>query len=197
MLIFSFLFAAVSAIQDRELIERLKGRDPQALGDLYDRYGHTVYSVILRIVRDTGTAEALAQEAFLRIWNRIGGFDEAKGALGPWVLAVARNRAIDFVRSNENRMSQTLFDLDKTEYPGVFANLETDILNSERARRIRAAFEKLNPNHRRVIELAYWEGLSQTEMAERMQQPLGTVKTWTRSALRSLREELAGEAVPV
>ena len=92
-------------------------------------------------------------------------------------------------------MTQSAFELESTEHPSLFTNLEADILNSDRARRLKGAFEKLNANQRLVIELAYYEGLSQSEMADRMKQPLGTVKTWVRSALKVLREEL-GEAVP-
>jgi len=196
MLLFPFLFAALHAEGDRELAERLKRREPQAMADLYDRYGRIAYVLIFRTVRDGGVSEDLVQETFLRVWNRVQGFDPEKGALGPWVLTVARNRAIDYLRSVDGRMSQNVVELETRENPALFANLESEILNSDQARRLRSAFEKLTPNQKVVIELAYYEGLSQTEMAERMKQPLGTVKTWVRTALRTLREEL-GEAVAV
>jgi len=92
-------------------------------------------------------------------------------------------------------MSRSSFEIQETENPAVFRDFEKDVLHSDQVRRIRGALEKLNPNQRNVIELAYFEGLSQTEMADRMGQPLGTVKTWVRTALKSLREEL-GAAVP-
>ncbi|HUS04904.1 MAG TPA: sigma-70 family RNA polymerase sigma factor [Bryobacteraceae bacterium] len=196
MLLLPFLFAAIHAKEDGELAARLKRRDPQAMAELYDRYGRIAYVLVFRIVKDAGVAEDLVQETFLRVWNRVQGFDHERGALGPWVLTVARNRAIDYLRSVDGRMSQNAYELEASEHPSLFANLEHEILNSDRARRLKAAFEKLNPNQRLVIELAYYEGLSQSEMAERMKQPLGTVKTWTRSALRTLRDEL-GEAVAV
>jgi len=196
MFLFPLLFAALHSEGDRELAERLKRREPQAMADLYDRYGRLSYVVIYRIVRNTAVAEDLVQETFLRVWNRVQGFDHEKGALGPWVLTVARNRAIDYLRSVDGRMAQNAFELEVTEHPGLFANLETEVLSSDRARVFRTAFEKLNANQKLVIELAYYEGLSQSEMAERMKQPLGTVKTWVRSALKALREEL-GEAVAV
>ena len=179
---------------DGELVQRLKSRDPQAMAKLYDRYGRLAYSIILRMVRNGAVAEDLVQETFIRIWNRIQGFDQDKGALGPWVLTVARNRAIDYLRSAEGRKTETPLEMETLEQPGLFASLETDILNVDRTRLLRQAFDKLTPNQREVIELAYWEGLSQTEMSERLKQPLGTVKTWVRTALRTLREEL-GEAV--
>jgi RNA polymerase sigma-70 factor (ECF subfamily) len=188
----SWLPLLVAAISegDSELVKRLQKRDPQALGELYDRYGRMAYALILRIVRDAATAEDLVQETFLRIWNRVQGFDGDRGALGGWLLAVARNRAIDYLRSKSGRMRDTL-ELNENEHPSLYADLEQDVLNSDRAECLRKALEKLNPNQRNVIELAYFEGLSQTEMAERTGQPLGTVKTWVRTALKLLREELS------
>jgi RNA polymerase sigma-70 factor, ECF subfamily len=197
VLLFPLLFAAIASGDDRELAERLKRREPQAMADLYDRYGRLAYALIFRIVKDTGVAEDLVQETFLRIWNRAQGFDHERGALGPWVMTAARNRAIDYIRSIEGRMAKNAFELEQNEHPAAFTDVEADILNSDRARRLRTAFEKLTPNQKLVIELAYYEGLSQSEMAARMKQPLGTIKTWTRAALRALREELGAEALAV
>lgn len=188
------LFAAVFVRGDEpELVRRLKSREPQAMADLYDRYGRMVYALIYRMVRNEGAAEDLVQETFLRIWNRVQAFDQDKGSLGPWVLTVARNRAIDYIRSVDGRMAQSAFDIEKIEHPALFRNLESEMLNLDRVKLLRGAFDKLTPNQRVVIELAYYQGLSQTEMAERMKQPLGTVKTWVRTALKALREQL-GEA---
>jgi RNA polymerase sigma-70 factor (ECF subfamily) len=191
------LFAAVVPGDDRALAERLRAREPEAMADLYDRYGRLVYALICRIVKDRAVAEDLLQETFLRIWNRAQGFDHERGALGPWVMTAARNRAIDYIRSIEGRMSQNALELEQNEHPSLFTDLEADLLNSDRARRLRTAFEKLTPNQKIVIELAYYEGLSQSEMAARTKQPLGTIKTWTRTALRVLREELGAEAMAV
>jgi len=138
---------------------------------------------------------SLVQETFLRIWNRVQGFDAKKGAVGPWLMAVARNRAIDYLRSTTGRARNSL-ELETTEHPALYSDMEKDLLLSDKARRVKAALEKLSPRQREVIELAYYEGLSQTEMAERLGQPLGTVKTWVRTALKNLRDEL-GEAVAV
>jgi RNA polymerase sigma-70 factor (ECF subfamily) len=180
---------------DPDLAGRIKRRDPQAMADLYDRYGRLAYSVILRIVRDREMAEDLVQETFLRVWTRVQAFDSERGALGPWLLAVARNRAIDYIRSADGRMARSAFEIVEMENPALFANLEKEIVTSDQARRIREALGKLNPNQRTVIELAYFEGLSQTEMAQKMGQPLGTIKTWVRTALKNLRDEL-GVAAP-
>ena len=188
------LFAFIDARRDSELAERLKRRDPNAMADLYDRYGRVAFSLIYRIVRDAGAAEDLVQETFLRVWNRVQAFDTERGSLGPWVLTVARNRAIDYLLSVDGRMQQSAIEIEGREHPGLFANLESEVLEGDRARHLRASLAKLNENQRMVIELAYFEGLSQTEMAERLKQPLGTVKTWVRAALKALRAEL-GEAL--
>jgi RNA polymerase sigma-70 factor (ECF subfamily) len=173
---------------DAELIRRLQGRDARAMAELYDRYGRLVYALILRAVRDSGIAEDLVQETFLRVWNRVQGFDPERGALGPWLLAVARNRAIDYLRSAGGRMRNAC-DLGETDHPALFTDLEKQILNADRVRRVKDALAKLSESQRAVIELAYFEGMSQTEIADHMGQPLGTVKTWARTALKSLREE--------
>ena len=189
MLFFPILMAVHGAVDETSLVERMQRRDPKALAELYDRYGRVVYALILRVVRDVGIAEDLVQEAFLRVWNRVGGFDAQKGAIGPWLMAVARNRAIDYLRSSAGRERNSV-EYEETDHPALYTDMEKDILASDKARVVKSAMDKLSPNQRQVIELAYFEGLSQTEMAERMGQPLGTVKTWVRSALKSLRDEL-------
>jgi RNA polymerase sigma-70 factor (ECF subfamily) len=193
MMMLPLLMAVHSAEDDTDLVTRMQRRDPQALAELYDRYGRVTFALILRVVRDAGIAEDLVQETFLRVWNRVHGFDAQKGSIGPWLLAVARNRAIDYLRSAGGRDRNSL-EYEENDHPSLYFDMEKDILSSDRARRVKSAVEKLSPNQRQVIELAYFEGLSQTEMAERMGQPLGTVKTWVRSALKNLRDEL-GAAV--
>ena len=195
MTLLPLLFAIYVEGDDGDLAKRLQRREAAALGELYDRYGKLAYSLIFRVVRDPGVAEDLVQETFLRVWNRAQGFDAERGALGPWLLAVARNRAIDYVRSSGGKMARGALELEYAEQPAVFVNFEADVLSQDRARRVRAALDRLNENQRHVIELAYFEGLSQTEMAERMGQPLGTVKTWVRTALKNLREDLDVKAV--
>jgi RNA polymerase sigma-70 factor (ECF subfamily) len=187
------LFAAIEGEDIVELIDRLKRRDTKALEEVYQRFGKLVFSVILRIVRDSGVAEDLTQEAFLRVWNRVQAFDAERGKFGPWILAVARNRAIDYLRSVEGRTSQVSVEATTSDQPGLYVSMEDDILNSDRGRRLKEACDRLNPNQRSVIELAYFEGLTQTEMAAKLNQPLGTIKTWTRSALRVLREAIGAE----
>jgi RNA polymerase sigma-70 factor (ECF subfamily) len=193
-LAFLLLEVALRMKDDSALARRLKERDPQVMGELYNRYGRVAYSLMIHVVRNAAVAEDLVQETFLRVWNRAQSFDEHKGALGPWILTVARNRAIDYLRSADARMSASALELDRLEHPVLFSNFEDNALSLDRARRLKGAFEKLTPRQKTVIEMAYYEGLSQTEMAERMNQPLGTIKTWVRMALKILRQELAEEA---
>jgi RNA polymerase sigma-70 factor (ECF subfamily) len=178
---------------DEELARRLQRKEPQAMADLYDRFGRLAYSVIFAIVRDSSLAEDLVQETFLRVWNRAHAFEPGRGALGPWLLTIARNRAIDYIRSSASRMQRNSYGFDAREHPSLFVDMERDVLNRDHARIIKKALAKLNDNQQKVITLAYYEGLSQTEMAERLGQPLGTVKTWVRGALKLLREELGQE----
>jgi len=192
---YAILQAALRFKDDGDLARRLRARDPHVMPALYDRYGRLAYSLIYRVVRDAGVAEDLVQETFLRVWNRAQSFDAERGALGPWILTVARNRAIDHLRSVEGRMAAGALELDRIENPALFSSFEDSALTIDRARRLKEAFTKLTPAQKEVIELAYFEGLSQTEMAERLKQPLGTVKTWVRTALKVLREQLSEAAI--
>ena len=185
------LILAVLIAADADLLARVQRRDPQALAELYDRYGRMVYALILRIVQDRGHAEDLLQETFLRVWNRIDGFDAEQGGAAPWLVAMARNRAIDYLRYRSRRPESPMSD-QETEHPALFAGMQNDALRLDTAKQIRDALGKLAAPHREAIELAYFEGMSQTEIAEKMRQPLGTVKTWMRRALQQMREELGG-----
>jgi RNA polymerase sigma-70 factor (ECF subfamily) len=180
--------------EDGNLVRRLKAHEPRAMSALCDRYGRVAYSLILRIVRNSAVAEDLVQETFLRVWHRIHSFDADKGALGAWVLAVARNRAIDHLRSVDGRMEVNAISLNHLERPAWFASLDTGALARDRMQRLKGTFDKLTPHQRQVIEMAYYEGMSQTEMAERLKQPLDTIQTWTRGALKILRDEAPAAA---
>ena len=188
--ILPLIMAVCADPEDRTLVERLKRRDPQALAELYDRYGRMVYSLVWRVVRDSGIAEDLVQETFLRVWNRIHSVDSEKGSLGAWLLAIARNRALDYLRSSAGRDRTSAVELDETDHASLYGEMEAGLLMSDQVRRVKAALEKMAPNYRTVMELAYFEGLSQSEMSAKMGQPLGTIKTWVRTALQSLRDEL-------
>src|ERR1700692_1288811 len=167
-LTYILLQVALRLKDDTNLAKRLKDRDPRAMSELYDRYGRLAYSLIYRVVRNSGAAEDLVQETFLRVWNRVQSFDQTRGALGPWVLTVARNRAIDYLRSVDGKMAAGALEIDRLEHAALFSDFEDTALSIDRVRRLKGAFEKLSPNQRMVIELAYYEGLSQSEMAERL-----------------------------
>lgn len=184
------MFAALEGDDIPAIIARMKRRDPEALEEVYKRFGRLVFSLILRVVRDSAVAEDLTQETFLRAWNRVQGFDGDRGKFGPWLLAIARNRAIDYLRSVDGRQRHNSVEISSSESPLLFVNMDEELLNSERGRRLKTAFEQLNDHQRQVMELAYFEGLSQSEMAAKLNQPLGTIKTWTRAALQVLRTAL-------
>jgi RNA polymerase sigma-70 factor (ECF subfamily) len=186
-------------LADQDLARRLKSGDARAMADLYDRFGAAVYAIALRMVREPGTAEDLVQETFIRIWNGIQLFDEEKGALGAWVAAVTRNRVLDHIRSLDWRMMQAACDLNRADrHPardiGAWQTAAPDTAsgdNSLQSPTLTKAVTSLADNHRRVLELAYLEGLSQSEIAIRIHRPVGTVKTWARGALKSLRMQIS------
>lgn len=187
------------AEQDIRLAERLKQRDGAALAELYDLYGGLVYSVALRIVRSPGDAEEVTQEVFLYAWEKAPGFDPARGSFVTWMGTLARSRGIDRLRrqqSQERRRTalglQTAADL-----PHVI-RADREVGLSEARELVQRALDRLPPEQREPIEIAYFEGLSQSEIAERLKTPLGTVKTRMRQGMIRLRETmtplLAGES---
>ena len=185
--------------REAELARRLCMRDPHAIGDLYDRYRRFVYYAINRVVRNPAAAEDLVQETFLRVWNRASAFEPARAPLPCWIAVIARNLAIDYLRSPEGRLSARAVDLSRMETsrwcsrPDAYAR---HIDGALRWQQLQAAVKALKPTQKAVIELAYYEGRSQSEMANRLQLPLGTVKTRARLALKHLRSELVQPAGP-
>ena len=171
--------------EEEELAARLRRGDADAMGELYDRFGAGVYAIALRIVRNPATAEDLTQETFIRVWNGIHLFDERRGSLGAWVGAVARNRVLDYLRSADFRSGSLACDLVRAERHA--AREEPGSQDDEISRELARALASLTENHRRVLELAYVEGLTHNEIAARIHRPLGTVKTWARVALQTLR----------
>ena len=167
----------------------LRRGDAQAMSDLYERYGRLVFSVVLAIVRNGSVAEDITQDTFLRAWHRISDFHAGEEMLGRWLLTIARNRAIDHLRSSSFRADRNSPGWDVQEQDRLSLNMEREMVSADSARFVRGAVARLNPHQRQVIDLAYFEGLSQTEIADRLGQPLGTVKSWVRSALKHLREE--------
>ena len=172
------------------LAERLQRREHLALEELYDLYGPLCYSMTLRIVRNGGTAEDLVQETFLRVWKYAASFDTKREFVGPWLLKVARNCALDHIRCSRERDDQGPESLDQSAYPNPLGNVEKRVKVSLDGHSLRIAMHKLNTQQRTVINLAYFEGYSQTEIATRLGHPLGTVKSWARGALKNLRGTL-------
>jgi RNA polymerase sigma-70 factor, ECF subfamily len=180
---------------DAELISGLRERNPNALEAVYDRYASIAYSLFLRTTREQTTAEDLVQELFLRVWNRARDFDATKGSLGVWIVSIARNMAIDHLRSASTRFASRLRPLEQAEQTKLSTRSNDSESFKDQVRSVRAAFEQLTLDQKRVLELAYFEGFSQSEIARRLNEPLGTVKTWMRSALARLRTAMKGSAV--
>ncbi len=176
---------------DSELIEGIRLRKPEALSALYDRYASLAYSLFIRITRDQSVSEDLLQELFMRVWNRGREFDSGKGSLGVWIVAIARNMAIDHLRSAQARFQTRLRPIDSVDPVDLSprGSHQTESLLDAR-RSIATAFLNLNDNEKRVLQLAYFEGCSQTEIADKLHEPLGTVKSWARSGLGRLRSIL-------
>ena len=179
----------------KRLMGRLKDRDTDAMAELYDGYGRIAYRVILQMVGDHATAEDLTQETFLRIWNGARGFDEMRGSVKTWIVAVARNCAIDFLRSVQYRMVRESVDLECANFVTSSLRLGMQILALDASPVLSQAMAGLTANERRVLNLCYCEGMTHSEIARRLDQPLGTVKTWIRKAVRSMRERMQSPSV--
>jgi len=171
---------------DEDLIRRILSGDEVALGVLYDRYGGRVYSLAKRILQDTGAAEEVLQDIFHQLWRAAANFDSTRGALGSWLLVIARNRSIDRLRRRSPAVEE---GVTATSY-GSRPDIESVVVRNEMAGRVRAALQALPEAQREAMELAYFEGLTQSEIAKRTGDPLGTVKTRLRTALASLKAEL-------
>lgn len=171
-------------LSDGALLELVAGRDQPAMTEIFRRYGGLVYSIALRVLKDRGQAEDLVQEVFFQLWRNPGAFHPNRGALGAWLLVVARNRAIDSIRRRRPTDS-----LDDHVLPSA-ANLADEAERDAMMRKVKAAMSNLPSEQRAPLELAYFEGLTQSEIAERTGDPLGTVKTRIRLALTTLRRSL-------
>jgi RNA polymerase sigma-70 factor (ECF subfamily) len=171
---------------DRELMRRVVARDEAALGQLYDRYSSLVYSVAARIVRDTGAAEEILQDIFHQLWQKASQFDPARGSLPGWLLVAARNRAISRSRRRKPGDGEEL-----EENTVAFPNqLESAVAQKQMLGRVRGVMDSLPAPQREALELAYFEGLTHSEIVQRTGEPLGTVKTRLRTALETLKRTL-------
>lgn len=182
------------ATEEADLANRLRNRDRQAVGELYDRYRRVVFVVIYRIVGNQTAAEDLVQETFLRVWNSFHTFDRERGDLGRWIASVARNRALDYVRSVEGRVARGTLPIQDWAPQAISSDFENDMTNCCLVQSLRAALGRLTPRQRTLLDLAYVNGLTHSELAERLERPLGTIKTWLRGAVQALRAEMHVEA---
>jgi len=179
--------------QDRDLscIERMRAGDTRGLEELYDRHTPMLYSLVLRIVGRAPDAEEVLQEAWLQAWRNADRFDVSRGTVAAWLLTLARSRAIDRIRSLASR--QRAEASVEIEPPRGGDEPPARAVQRQLHERVTAALETLTPQQRQVVELAYFSGLSQSEVASKIGAPLGTVKSWTRQALLRLREVVPQE----
>jgi len=173
-------------------MSRVAGGDADALGELYDHYGRVVFGVIYRMLGSPESAEEVAQNAFHSVWRQAAAYRPERGSVRTWLLAIARNAAIDWRRSKANRMSrETVIDESLALVDDV--RVEDRVITNLRAQRVRAAVASLPQEQREVLSLAFWSGLSQTEIARRTGAPLGTVKSRVRLGMARLRQWLGDD----
>ena len=175
---------------DATLVNRLLQKDVTAFEQLYDRHSRAVYGLVLRILQQAGTAEEVVQDVFLQLWRNAAQYDSSRGPLVPWLFTLARNRALDTLRLKSERQRRRE---DQTEeFPSVVSapEYEKQLDEKRRAEKVRALMASLNPQQKKAIELAYFEGLSHSEIATSLKEPLGTVKSWIRNGLLRLKEGL-------
>jgi RNA polymerase sigma-70 factor, ECF subfamily len=171
---------------DLRCLERLQTGDSKALEELFDRYSPLLYPMVLRILRSPSDAEDTLQEVWLQVWKRVATFDAKRGSVAAWLVMLARSRALDRYRSLASRRNA---ETRVEAAPEVSADdASTPAAQRQLSERVTSALAQLAPQQRQVIEIAYFEGLSQTEIAQRLNAPLGTVKSWTRQGLMKLRE---------
>ena len=174
--------AGVSA--EADLLQRIRSGDERAMGELYDRFAPVVYSAALRVLGEPAAAEDVLQEVFIQLWRNPSAFDASRGSLAAWLAVIARHRAIDHVRK---RRPETDFE---EVVISVDPELDDAAARAEAIGRIRAVIETMPDEQRSAMEMAFFEGLTHTEIAARTGEPLGTIKTRIRTALIAIRKAL-------
>ena len=171
--------------KDADIVARLLGGDKEGLVRLYDEYASLIYGVALRVLRNAAAAEDVVQEVFLQLWRNPASFDPQRGRLAPWLAVITRHKAVDSLRKLK-------FEADSSETP-LFDPLATEasVHTSADANRARRLMAQLPTEQRQVLELAFLDGLTHVEIADRLRQPLGTIKSRIRLGLLSLRKELS------
>ena len=173
---------------DWSLIERVVARDETALAALYDRYSGLLCGILNRILRDAQAAEEILQDVFFQVWRHAAQFDPARGSIAGWLVVAARNRAISRLRRRNPGETEELIE----NTVALPFNLESEAAQKEMLGQVRGALQDLSTEQREAVELAYFEGLTHSEIAARTGDPLGTVKTRLRTAVESLKTKLAG-----
>jgi RNA polymerase sigma-70 factor, ECF subfamily len=172
---------------DAVLVEQILRNDVSAFKELYDRYARFVYSVVFHILGQTAPCEELVQDVFLQLWQTVGSYDESRGSFVPWLAALSRNKAFSRLRLKSERQRRSEIQSDAFWHAPFSDCFEQSFDNKRLRRRLHQVLASLRHHERRVIELAYLEGLSHTEIATRLQQPLGTVKSRIRRGLQDMR----------
>jgi RNA polymerase sigma-70 factor (ECF subfamily) len=179
---------------DLSLLQRIAARDTAAVAELYDRHSRLLFSLILRIVRDRGEAEEMLQEAFVRVWTRAEIYDPRMGGPLPWIVRVARNCAIDRLRARRVRATMDGPAIDVASVEAAPATSmqtpETAVLDAERRQALTDTLAGLPAEQRQLIEAAFFEGYTHSELARRFGLPLGTVKTRIRAGMIAMRQRL-------
>jgi len=170
---------------DAALVARMRAGDQSAMADLYDRYSGVVYGVALRVLANTTAAEDVVQEVFLQLWRNPQAFDADRGRLAPWLAVIARNRAIDHLRKRPPED-----DIDELPI-STGVDLESDSAQKLAIERVRGVLAQLPQEQRKTLEMAFFEGMTHTEIAGKTGEPLGTVKTRIRTGLLALRKAFA------
>ena len=181
-------------LTDLELLEQIGNRDRDALATLYERYGRRIFALAVRILSDAVSAEEVTQDVFMSVWRRGATYTSKKGKFTTWIFSIAHNRTIDELRKRRRDRSRTNDDIDDNLNleSGDVSPADATVAQSEYTK-IRAAMENLPDEQKNVVELSYFKGLTQTEIATKTGQPLGTVKTRMRLALKKLRKALSAE----
>jgi len=167
---------------DFALLSAMRSGDEKAIAELYDRYSALVYSVALRVLGDTGAAEDILQEVFMQLWRNPGLFDSSRGNLAPWLAVIARNRAIDALR--KRRPESDIADVVVSVEPDMAGDAERSIAMTK----VRGVLAGMSVAQRSALEMAYFEGLSHSEISAKTGEPLGTIKTRIRAGLLALRK---------
>jgi RNA polymerase sigma-70 factor (ECF subfamily) len=176
---------------DEAALARMARGDHDGLAELYDRHARAIYSLALRILQDRAEAEDVVQDVFAQVWTQAARYDTSRGAVAAWMLMMARSRAIDRLRSQRARPDNAADTGATLNVPDAGVPQDLQLLSAEEVARLRRALAELPLLQRVALELAYYEGLTHAEIAERLEEPLGTVKTRIRQAVIRLRESLA------